>query len=64
VVAGGSTDDGHALAAQVVDRGGLCGVQVAGADDLGATGGEGEQQRDGLRLQVDAGPDRHAVERP
>src|SRR5262249_54094606 len=56
--------DAHAAGGEVVARLLLCRVEVAGRDELGAAALQREDQRDGLRLQVDARPDRQPGERP
>ena len=63
-IGGRPPDDVDAALAQVVDRLLLGRVQVAGRDDVGAAALQGQEQGRGLRLEVDPGPDPHALERP
>jgi hypothetical protein len=48
---------------QIVDRGLLGRVEVAGGDDFGPAAPQRQQQRNRLRLEVDAGADRQVAER-
>ena len=63
-VGGRPADHGQAVLAQVVARLLLRRVEVPGRDDVGAAALQHEQQRRGLRLQVDAGADAEAGEGP
>ncbi len=55
-------DDIDAVVAQVGHGLGLGGVQVAGRDDIGAAPLERQQERGGLRFDVDAGADPEPLE--
>lgn len=57
-------EDRDTLRAKELDRRRLGAVQVAGADETGATGAQRHQQRHGFRLKMDAGADRQAFEGP
>jgi hypothetical protein len=57
-------EDGDTLRAKELDRRRLGAVQVAGADETGATGAQRHQQRHGFRLKMDSGADRSALEGP
>ena len=63
-VLGGLADHGDALGAQQAHRVRLGRVEVPGRDDPGAAVAQGQDQRRRLGLQVDAGTDRQASERP
>ena len=61
-VGGRAADDLDAALAQVVDGLLLRGVEVAGRHDRGAASLERQQERRGLRLEVDPGPDPQPLE--